>query len=193
MFGQRIRHRLRFLTLILTAVAMLAALFIFSIQSRAAKPAEGAAPSTATAAVSTLSLDDLHALIFVWASGTPAVQQVAQHTCAQLHLTDSQCTAVSAAVRAGWLDMATRDPSGVGHVGAAPNAAGRGQALQALADQLATATGGRTSALLTATHAAYTTISQPGLPPTSSVDRRCLREPCSSGRLRTNSRHCRAG
>lgn len=157
MLGQGKKRRLRLLAIISTAVAMLAIFFVYGAQSHAAASTTSRNGNGRVA----LSLDDLQALITVWASGTPAVQHVAQHTCAQMHLTAQQCAGVSAAVRAGWLDMATRDPSGVGRVGAAPNAAGRGQALQALSDQLATATGGRTSALLTATHAADTQISQP--------------------------------
>jgi hypothetical protein len=157
MFRLRVTRKVRLLVVAFIGLTLIATFFVYSAQTRAS------APTTPTNVHKNVpvSLDDLHTLIVVWASGTPAVQQVAQHTCAQLHLADSQCTAVSAAVRTGWLDMATRDPAGVGHVGTAPNAAGRGQALQALADQLTTATGGHTSALLAATHAAYTQISQP--------------------------------
>jgi hypothetical protein len=155
MLGQRVTRRVRLLVVIFIGLTLVATFFVFGTQSRAAAPTKGAGQVS-------VSLDDLHAMIFVWASGTPAVQYVAQHTCAQALLTPQQCAAVSAVVRNGWLEMATRDPAGVGHVGATPNVAGRGQALQALADQLATATGGRTSALLTATHAAYLQISQPG-------------------------------
>ncbi|PWT76608.1 MAG: hypothetical protein C5B60_03945 [Chloroflexi bacterium] len=155
MLGQSKKRKLALLAIIFIAAAMLATFFVFGTQSRAAAPTNGNAKVP-------VSLNDLHALIFVWASGTPAVQRVAQHTCAQVGLTAEQCAGVSSAVRTGWLDMATRDPAAVGHVGARPNTAGRSQALQALADQLATVTGGRTSALLAATHAAYATISQPG-------------------------------
>lgn len=154
---QRLTRKVRLLVIACIGLTLVATFFVYTAQTRASA---STTPMSGHNKVS-VSLDDLQTLILVWASGTSEVQQVAQHTCAQLHLTDAQCAAVSAAVRAGWLDMATRDPADVGHVGAAPNAVGRGQALQTLADQLATATGGRTSALLTATHAAYAQISQP--------------------------------
>lgn len=157
MLRLRVTRKVRLLVVACIGLALIATFFVYSAQTRAA------APTTPTSGHKNVpvSLDDLQALIVVWASGTLAVQHVAQLTCVELHFTAQQCAGVSATVRAGWLDMATRDPAGVGHVGAAPNAAGRGQALQTLEDQLATATGGRTSALLTATHAAYAQISQP--------------------------------
>jgi hypothetical protein len=52
---------------------------------------------------------DMHALFFVWASGTPAVQQLAAQDCVQLTLTAAQCDSVSADVRATWLELADRD------------------------------------------------------------------------------------
>ena len=157
MLRLRVTRKVRLLVVAFIGLTLIATFFVYTTQTRASAPTT---PTNVHKDVP-VSLDDLQALILVWASGTPAVQQVAQHTCTQLRLTDSQCAAVSAAVRAGWLDLATRDPAGVGRVGAVPNKAGRGQALQALTGQLAAATGGRTSALLSATRAAFTQISQP--------------------------------
>ncbi len=152
MLGQR---ALRRVSVILTALALLASLLVFGAQRRAA------AGAVAGAEQASVTLHDLHALIFVWASGTPAVQRVARQTCAQMRLTTPQCDGVSAAVRSGWLDLGTRDPAGLGRVDAVPNLRGRAEALSALAGQLAAATGGRTAALLAATDAAYSQISQP--------------------------------
>ncbi len=108
-----------------------------------------------------ISLHDLHALIFVWASGTPAVQQVAAQDCVQLALAPAQCASVSAAVRAAWLDLAGRDPAALGRPESAPNLTGRSQALATLSTQLATITGGRVGALVSATAASAAQISQP--------------------------------
>src|SRR5260221_5359917 len=118
MLGQRAQHPVRFFSAIMLALALLAAL-LFGAHTRA-----GATPLPSAGQVS-VSLADVHALIFVWASGTPAVQVVAQQTCAQMRLTTPQCAGVSAAARSGWLDLAARDPAGLGRVDALPNARGR--------------------------------------------------------------------
>jgi hypothetical protein len=152
MFGRRRAPRL--LAITLTAVALVSALAYGAHSQAAAAPQSGAGRAAVT-------LQDLQALIFVWASGTPAVQGAAQQTCTQLRLSAAQCAGVSTAVRGGWLDLAARDPAGLGRVGAAPNQAGRAHALSSLTGQLATATGGQGAALLAATHATYAQISQP--------------------------------
>src|SRR5258708_27512410 len=139
MLGQRAQHPIRFFSAIMLALALLAAL-LFGAHSRA-----GATPMP-SAGQASVSLAEVHALIFIWASGTPAVQRVAQQTCAQMRLTTPQCAGVSAAVRSGWLDLATRDPAGLGRVDALPNARGRTEALSALAGQLAAATRGAAAA-----------------------------------------------
>src|SRR5258706_3186527 len=139
MLRQRAQHPIRFFSAIMLALALLAAL-LFGAHSRV-----GATPMPSTGQAS-VSLAEVHALIFLWASGTPAVQRVAQQTCTQMHLTTPQCAGVSAAVRSGWLDLATRDPAGLGRVDALPNARGRTEALRALAGQLAAATRGRPAA-----------------------------------------------
>src|SRR5260221_6137670 len=81
MLGQR---ALRRFAVILTALALLASLLVFGAQRRAA------AGAVAGAEQASVTLHDLHALIFVWASGTPAVQRVARQTCAQMRLTKPQ-------------------------------------------------------------------------------------------------------
>jgi hypothetical protein len=124
----------------------------------AAHAAVGSASSTSRGSI---SLQALHALFFVWASGTPAVEQAAAQDCIQLHLTASQCQSVSHAVRTAWLDLADRDPVAVGRPNAVPNLTGRGQALDALGTQLATITNGHVAALLSATAATNAQISQP--------------------------------
>src|SRR5260221_11262039 len=148
MLGQRAQHPIRFFSAIMLALALLAAL-LFGAHSRA-----GATPMP-SAGQASVSLAEVHALIFIWASGTPAVQRVAQQTCAQMRLTTPQCAGVSAAVRSGWLDLATRDPAGLGRGDALPNARGRTEALTALAGQLAAATGGRAPPPLPGRHAPH--------------------------------------
>jgi hypothetical protein len=143
------------------AIPLVAFLFVGSLVVGSRFSSSGAPAAHATSA-RLVTLQDFQALIFVWASGTPAVQQVAQQTCAQMHLTTQQCASVSAAVRGGWLDLAGSDPSALGRVGVGPNPQGRTQALDALAVQLASITGGRTAALLAATHVAYGQITSPG-------------------------------
>jgi hypothetical protein len=121
--------------------------------------AHAAGPSSARPPA--VGAQDFEALIFVWASGTPAVQRLAARDCASLALNAAQCGQISAATRAGWLDMAARDPSAVGRSGARPNQAGRAQALSALTASLTAATHGRLAALLRVTRATLAEISQP--------------------------------
>src|SRR5258708_32416740 len=155
MFGQRVPRAARLFSAIMLALALVAAL-LFGAHSRAGPtPRPGAGQAS-------VSLAEVHALLFVWASGTPAVQRVAQQTCTQMHLTTPQCAGVSAAVRSGWLDLATRDPAGLGRVDAVPNARGRAEALRALAGRLAAPTGGGAAA----PGAAAGAPPPPGRPPT---------------------------
>ena len=144
----------------LLAVPMVAILFVGSLFlgmrfSSSGAPAAHAAPQRA------LAIQDVHALFFVWASGTPAVQQLAAQDCAQWAFSAAQCASVSAAVRAAWLDLAARDPAAVGRPETPPNVQGRAQALGALENQLASDTSGRVAQLLAATEAVYTQIRQP--------------------------------
>lgn len=148
-------------SLVILTVAMLGTV-VLGNHSFAQPNTAAAHPAAGAASQWRVTLQAMHALIFVWASGTPAVQQVAAQHCAQAGLSAAQCDSVSAAVRAAWLDLAARDPAALGRVGATPNIPGRSVALNTLGVQLAAATGGRTAALLTATEAAYAQISQPG-------------------------------
>jgi hypothetical protein len=125
------------------------------------RPGGQAAPSVHANASGSATVKDLHALFFVWASGTPAVQQLAAQTCAGLHFPTGQCAQVSAVVRAGWLAMAASDPSAVGRPSIRPNLAARSQVLAHLSAQLASATGGRIANLLAATDQDYAEISRP--------------------------------
>lgn len=118
------------------------------------------APARA-AAKGEVSAQDLQALFFVWDSGTPAVQQAAQQDCAQLALSAAQCTRLSDAVRAAWLDLAGRDPSATGRPSVAPNLSGRAQALSALGTQLDSITAGHTPQVLAATTTTDAQISSP--------------------------------
>jgi hypothetical protein len=123
--------------------------------------AQSSHSNTANATVGGVTIQDMQSLFFVWASGTPAVQQVAASDCGRLSLSAQQCAQISASVRAAWLDLAARDPSATGRPNMHPNLAGRAQALDALSAQLAGDTNGQTSALLATTATTIATISQP--------------------------------
>lgn len=154
MIWHGIRHSLRKAGAVFVVITLFGAL-LYGGLGRLARPAFGATQSAVT-------LEQMNALIFVWASGTPAVQDLARHACAQAGLATPDCVAVSVTVRAAWLDLAARDPAALGRVGAAPNPGGRAEALNLLSGWLAAVTRGRTRALLNATGAAYAQIKQPG-------------------------------
>lgn len=144
------------------AILIASLLGTFALGNRSFVHPETAAAHSAGAGASRGSITPhvMHALFFVWASGTPAVRQVAAQDCAQLRLSISQCDRVSAAVRAAWLDLADRDPAALGRPASLPNPAGRALALDALSNQLATITSGGVAGLVSATEATYTQISQ---------------------------------
>ncbi len=120
-----------------------------------------AAPTRYPGRAIQLAPADMEALIFVWASGTPAIQRVAQTTCVRAALSSRQCAAIGAAVRHGWLDLMARDPAALGHVGVAPNPRGRADALGELGARLTAITGARSGALLPVTRQAYAQITSP--------------------------------
>jgi hypothetical protein len=135
--------------------ALLVGIGYGAIGSRAA-PAAGRSADRSVA-----TIQDMHALFFVWASGAAAVQRMAARDCAQLQFSAVQCSSVSDAVRAAWLDLAGQDPAAVGRLAVAPNLSGRAQSLTALTNSLSNATGGHTAALLAATASTYAQINQP--------------------------------
>jgi hypothetical protein len=146
-------------SLIILAVVALGAL---TVGARSfTHPGAAAAAQGAGAPHGSLTAQDMQALFFVWASGTPAIQRLAAQDCLQLALAAAQCDSVSSAVRAAWLDLADRDPAAVGRPDTAPNLTGRAQALDAVSAHLTTATSGRLAALLAVTKATYAQISQP--------------------------------
>ena len=131
-------------------VAVIAALLVGTLrQTNAAAPPP---PMTIT---------DFQGMIFVWASGTPEVQELAASQCRALRLTASQCAAVSATTRAAWLNLLARDPAALGRVGTRPNLAARGQILRDFTLRLGRVTVGHTTALLGATRASYGQLRDP--------------------------------
>jgi hypothetical protein len=155
----RKRFALTGLTALLTSV-LVATLLLGDGWLSGVSAAASLRPSARGVAQRAITVSDLQALFFVWASGTPAIQRVAARDCATLKLSARQCARISAATRAAWLDMAAHDPAAVGRPNARPNPTGRAQALGRLAVALASATGGRVAPLLTQTHASLTQISQ---------------------------------
>lgn len=139
------------------AVALLAGLGLTGVPALAARR-PGALPQ----APAQVSLTDIQAMIFVWASGTPQVQQMATGICQAQGLDAAACAGVSAAVRHTWLGLMARDPAALGRVGVRANLRGRAAVLSQLASRLRQLAGTRTLALLTATRADYATITAPG-------------------------------
>jgi hypothetical protein len=113
------------------------------------------------ASESVLTADDMQQMIFVWASGTAAVQDLAQEDCAQLHLSATQCAAMSADVRQAWLALMQRDPASVGRVGVAPHPAARAAVLRTLATQLGAMTRGQTRNVIAVTRSTFAVIRDP--------------------------------
>ena len=138
-------HWWRRASLMVVAVVALAGLLLGMRGATAAQPRASAPP---------LSAADMQQMIFVWASGTPAVQALAQHNCAQLRLTARQCIDISAAVRVAWLDLMRRDPAAVGRVGVAPQPAARAAVLATLASRLSAVIAGHVASLLAVTRTA---------------------------------------
>ncbi|HEU0026713.1 MAG TPA: hypothetical protein VFQ25_06315 [Ktedonobacterales bacterium] len=155
----RKRFALAGLTMLLSSVLLVTLLF-----GNGWLPGVSAAaprPNARAAAQRGVTVRDLQALFFVWASGTPAIQRVAARDCARLKLSARQCARISAATRAAWLDMAALDPAAVGRPNARPNPTGQAKALAKLTASLRSATNDRVAPLLTQTRATLTQISQP--------------------------------
>jgi hypothetical protein len=147
-------------TTILTSVLLITLLFGNGWLAGSGVALAGARPTTSGVAQRGVTVRDLQALFFVWASGTPAIQRLAAQDCARLAFSAQQCARISAATRSAWLDMAARDPSAVGRPGIRPNMAGRAQALSRLAASLTSATNGRVAPLLTLTQTTLKQVSQ---------------------------------
>ena len=109
----------------------------------------------------TLNAADMQALIFVWASGTPVVQQLAATTCVQEAISPLHCAAISAAVRVAWLALIDGDPAAVGRLGVAPHLAVRAGILAALTRRLVTLTHDDVGGMLAATRVHYAEIRDP--------------------------------
>ena len=108
-----------------------------------------------------VSLPTLQDMIFVWASGTPAVQQLAQQQCTQLHLDTTACAQISEDVRATWQDMIDRDPAALGRVDVWPNLVARQQILQQFTVQLMRIFPVRLATFVQSTHTAAMQIHDP--------------------------------
>ena len=90
-------------------------------------------------------------LIFIWASGTPTIQQQALHLCQADNISSASCAAIRASVRGAWLDLMQVDPASSGRTGVAENLAGRNTVYSALAGKLSILTQGKESSLLAQT------------------------------------------
>lgn len=99
----------------------------------------------------TLTAADMQNLIFVWASGTPMIQQQALHICQTDNISSTSCAGISAAVRGAWLALMQVDPASLGQIGVAENLSGRDTVYNALEGKLAELTQGKESSLLAQT------------------------------------------
>lgn len=142
------------------AVALLAGLGLAGVPAMASARHGGALPHAS--APTPVTLADFQAMIFVWASGTPQVQQIASGVCHDEELDATRCAQMSAAVRGAWLQMMVRDPAALGRVGARPAPRARAVVLAQLATRLRQLAGTRTAPLLTATRSAFAEITAPG-------------------------------
>jgi hypothetical protein len=108
-----------------------------------------------------VTLPQMQQMIFVWASGTPAVQTLARQQCAAQGLSAAGCAQVSAAVRAAWLELMARDPAAVGRLYVHPNLPARTQILQTLAGRLTRVSHLHLPMLLGATASTFQQINKP--------------------------------
>ena len=101
--------------------------------------------------IRTLEPADMQNLIFVWASGTSAIQQQAAQICQADHISPVGCADISADVRAAWLDLMQVDPASLGRIGVQNNPSGGTQVYSALAGELSSLTQGKEALLLAQT------------------------------------------
>ena len=94
---------------------------------------------------------DMQNLIFVWASGTPSIQQQALQLCRTNNISPAACATISADVRSAWLDLMQVDPASLGRIGVQQNPSAREQVYNALAGELSSLTQGKESSLLVQT------------------------------------------
>lgn len=114
-------------------------------------PPTVAAAHTPQQSASVLQPADMQNLIFIWASGTPAIQQQAFRLCQTDSIAPAQCAAISADVRGAWLALMQVDPASLGRPGIAENIAGRMQVYRSLSAQLAALTGNNVTRFLAQT------------------------------------------
>lgn len=100
-------------------------------------------------------------LIYVFASGDPAIQQQAVAAGKQARLSSGQVANISAAVRAAWKRLMRLDPASLGSPRARPNLAGQRTVLDGLRATLRKIAGSHYNALLAATDSAYKLVSDP--------------------------------
>lgn len=99
-----------------------------------------AALATASQSARTLEPIDMQNLIFVWASGTPSIQQQALQICRADTISAASCADISTEVRNAWLDLMQVDPASLGRIGEQDNPAGRAQVYNVLVGKLSSLT-----------------------------------------------------
>jgi len=98
-------------------------------------------------------------MIMLYASGNPAIQQVARTTAGQAGLSAAQLTTLAQATRATWLALMRADPASLGRPSARPNRAAQAATLLAYRRTIERIAGTHAAALLMNTSHAYTLIS----------------------------------
>jgi hypothetical protein len=100
-------------------------------------------------------------LIYVYASGEPAIQQQAVAAGKQAKLSSAEVSRVSAAVRAAWKRLMQLDPASLGRTGVRPNPGGQRTALDGLRAALRQIAGARYNSFTAATDRTYALVSDP--------------------------------
>ncbi|HEV8192723.1 MAG TPA: hypothetical protein VGP82_14760 [Ktedonobacterales bacterium] len=100
-------------------------------------------------------------LIYVYASGEPAIQQQAVAAGEQAQLTSAQVLRISAAVRAAWKRLMQLDPASLGRTSVRPNLGGQQTALAGLRAALRQIVGARYNTFVAAADRTYALVSNP--------------------------------
>jgi len=94
-------------------------------------------------------------VVYVYASGNAAINEVVAQAERDAHLTDAQMREVTSLVRTAWLDMMRRDPATLGRQGVSANYAGQLAVVSSLRAALGRVAGNHYRQLLAATTTAY--------------------------------------
>ncbi len=148
--------------LVATVGAVSASPLATRVGLRGAQPASRGAPAGVTSlpAAKAWASDGawFQRMIMLYASGNPAIQQVALATAGQAGLSAAQQATLAQATRSAWLSMMRADPASLGRLGARPNRTAQAATLGAYRKALQRLAGAHLARLLVATDRAYAQI-----------------------------------